>query len=268
MDSKHGKAHEKIKGKKGLAIAVPAAMLLVIVITYACFGSKYTREELIVKTGKKQIYGQLFRPGRGKSKYPLVILGHGYGGSYSDNLDYGQYLSSNGISCYVFDFCGGSENSKSSGNMDDMSVWTEIEDLNDIIDFMSEKEWLQEDGLFLAGKSLGGAVAALVGAERPDDVAGLILHYPYFVVPPAFGGDGNSYVVEDIFGKISRYKGRVLIFNGDQDKYVHLDYSQQAVEAYEDAELVVMKGSGHGFRGKARDQVKKRMVSFVLHDKY
>ena len=56
----------------------------------------------------------------------------------------------------------------------------------------------------------------------------------------------------------------VGIFNGDRDKYVHLDYTQQAVEAYKNAELVVMEGSGHGFRGKARDQVKERMVSFVL----
>ena len=147
--------------------------------------------------------------------------------------------------------------------MKDMSVWTEISDLNDIVDFMLEQDWVLEEALYLAGKSLGGAVAALTGAEREEDVAGLILHYPYFVVPPAFGGDGSTCVVEDVFDRISQYHGKVLIFNGDKDKYVLLEYTQQAVEAYDDAELVVLEGSGHGFRGAARDQVKKMMVSFV-----
>ena len=251
-------------GKKKIALLILAAFVLAVV-AFACSGKEYTDSELIIEKGDKRIYGRLYLPGNGKGRFPLVILGHGYGGSYSDNLDYGRYLASDGIACYVFDFCGGSENSKSSGSMEDMSVWTETEDLNDIVDFMLEENWLQKDRLFLAGKSLGGAVAALVGSERPEDVAGLILHYPYFIVPPAFGGDGSTYVIEDVFDRISRYKGNVLIFNGDQDKYVHLDYTQQAAWAYENAELVIMEGSGHGFRGQARDQVKERMVSFVLH---
>ena len=250
--------------KKRLAAAVLVVLLLVAAAVYVLFRGGYTRSELIIEKDEKQIYGQLFRPGRGKAEYPLVILGHGYGGSYSDNLDYGQYLASNGIACYVFDFCGGSEDSRSSGSMENMSIWTEIEDMNDIVDFMLKEEWLQENGLFLAGKSLGGAVAALTGAERPEDVAGLILHYPYFVVPPAFGGDGSLYVVENVFDRISMYPGNVLIFNGDQDKYVHLEYTQQAVAAYKNAELIVLEGSGHGFHGKARDRVKEKMVSFVL----
>ena len=255
---------KRMKGKRGLAAVILSAMILMIVMIYVCFRREYIRDEIIIEKEQKKIYGQLYRPGGGNGRYPLVILGHGYGGSYSDNLDYGQYLSSHGIACYVFDFCGGSENSRSSGSMEDMSVWTEVEDLNDIVDFMLEEDWLKEDGLFLAGKSLGGAVAALVGAERPEDAAGLILHYPYFVVPPVFGGDGSRCVVEDVFDRISGYPGNVLIFNGDQDKYVHLEYTRRAVEAYAHAELVILEGSGHGFRGKARDQVKKKMVSFVM----
>ena len=98
---------------------------------------------------------------------------------------------------------------------------------------------------------------------KQQAVAGLILHYPYFVVPPAFGGDGKTGVVEDVFDRIARYHGKVLIFNGDKDKYVHLEYTQKAAEAYDDAELVVMEGSGHGFGGEARDRVKSLMVSFV-----
>lgn len=252
-----------MKTKKRRIYIALAAMAIVAAAAFLFFRIRYTRTELIIKKDGKHIYGQLYRPGIGNGRYPLVILGHGYGGSYSDNLDYGRYLASNGIACYVFDFCGGSENSRSSGNMQDMSVWTEISDMNDIVDYMLDQNWLAEDGLFLAGKSLGGAVAALTGADRPQDVAGLILHYPYFIVPPAFGGDGKTCVVEDVFDRISQYQGKVLIFNGDKVKYVHLEYTQQAASFYDHAELVIMEGSGHGFRGEARDQVKRKMVSFV-----
>ena len=259
----------RLKRKRWIICA--AALLLIAAASCIIFGTKYTRQECIIQKDRKRIYGQLYLPGRGMGKYPLVILGHGYGGSYSDNLDYGRYLSSHGIACYVFDFCGGSEDSKSSGSMADMNILTEVSDMNDIVDYMLEQNWLDKSRLYLAGKSLGGSVAALTGSERPEDVAGLILHYPFFVVSEAFlpegeQADGNlRYVIDDVFGKISRFKGSVLIFNGDEDKYVPLEYTQMAAEAYENAELVVLEGSGHGFKGAARDEVKEKMVNFITN---
>ena len=106
----------RITYKKWIASVIPAAFILTV-IAFVCLRGEYTDRELIIEKGEKRIYGRLYLPDRGRGRYPLVILGHGYGGSYSDNLDYGQYLSSNGIACYVFDFCGGSENSRSSGSM-------------------------------------------------------------------------------------------------------------------------------------------------------
>ncbi|MBQ1491581.1 MAG: alpha/beta hydrolase, partial [Blautia sp.] len=80
------------------------------------------------------------------------------------------------------------------------------------------------------------------------------------------GGEGKEspqVVAEDVFERIAAFRGPVILFNGDKDKYVPLENTQKACEAYENAKLVVLKGSGHGFSGKARDTVKEKMVSFV-----
>ncbi len=242
--------------------------VVIILLLFASLGAaflffriRYTEQELIIRSTDREIYGHLFRPRFAGTKYPLVVLGHGYGGSYSDNLDYGRYFAEHGIACYVFDFCGGSEDSRSSTV--DMNVYTEIEDMNGIVDHMLQQPFLEEDGLFLAGKSLGGSVAALTASQRPDDIGGLILHYPFFVISEAFGGDGSSYIVEDAFNVITRFHGPVLIFNGDEDKYVPLKYTKEAAEAYDNAEIIVMEGSGHGFKGAARLKVKEKMVEFI-----
>ena len=72
-----------MKKYKWLCIVVAAAFI-VAVAAFIFFGSRYRKTELIIKKDGKQIYGQLYRPGRGNGRYPLVVLGHGYGGSYSD----------------------------------------------------------------------------------------------------------------------------------------------------------------------------------------
>ena len=238
-----------------LILAIPGTIFLI-------YRSRYTEDELIITSGDRQIYGHLFQPRFSGSEDPLVILGHGYGGRYSDNLDYGRYLAENGVACYVFDFCGGSEDSRSTKV--DMNIFTEVEDLNGITDYMLEQSWLEKGRLFLAGKSLGGSVAALVAGERPQEIGGLILHYPFFIRSEAFGGDGSKYIVDDMVEKIGRFQGPVLIFNGDEDTYVPLECTKKASEAYENVELIVMEGSGHGFRGTARVQVKEKMKQFIL----
>lgn len=231
------------------------------------FRVRYREEELVIHTKEERdVYGHLFRPRFAGKSCPLVVLGHGYGGSYSDNLDYGSYLASHGIACYVFDFCGGSEDSKSS--YVEMNLYTEIEDMNGIADYMLTQPWLQTNGLYLAGKSLGGSVAALTASERPEDVAGLLLHYPFFVISDAFKDSGDSidqYIVPDVFERIAVYEKPVIIFNGDKDTYVPLEYSEQAAEAYKDARLVVLEGSGHGFKGANRQKVKEEMTAFILN---
>ena len=74
-----------------------------------------------------------------------------------------------------------------------------------------------------------------------------------------YGEDAVSF---DIYDVIGNYKGDVLILHGDRDVIVPLRYLERAVDVYENAELVVMKGQNHGFVGKARTKAMERETVF------
>lgn len=84
-------------------------------------------------------------------KYPLVIYSHGYG--YNMSLIDGERLAENGIAVYEFDFCGGSPYSKSDGKSTDMSVLTQAEDLDAVIEKLSGQPFVDNDKIYLSGGS-------------------------------------------------------------------------------------------------------------------
>ena len=49
------------------------------------------------------------------------------------------------------------------------------------------------------------------------------------------------------FDVIGQYEGTVLIMHGDKDELVPLSTSEQAVEKYKDATLIVLEDQKHGF---------------------
>ena len=97
--------------------------------------SNYIVKEFYSKRDNLNIYGQAYIPS-GKETYPTVIISHGYNGSYQYSAPYAESVAEAGIASYIFDFSGGSINSKSDGNMTNMSVLSEMEDLNEVIDFV------------------------------------------------------------------------------------------------------------------------------------
>ena len=218
----------------------------------------------------KKIYGMTVIPEGIDGKIPTVINSHGFNSNYQSSLVASQMLAEMGYASYCFDFCGGSEVSKSDGAMTDMSILTEKDDLNAIIDYVKTLKFVDTDNLFLAGASQGGCVSGLVAAERADEIKGLILLCPAFNIPdlvamaamlyptpediPAtvtmMGATiGKRYYTDavnyDIYGKIGKYEKDVLIFHGDQDAVVDISYAKKALEVYKSAKLVVEKGQGH-----------------------
>ena len=107
----------------------------------------------------------------------MVILSHGFGGNYANGADYAERLAKMGYMAYAFDFCGGSTGSRSDGTTTDMSILTEKADLNAIIDYFRTRSDVDASRISLAGASQGGMVSALTAAERPDDIASLMLFY-------------------------------------------------------------------------------------------
>ena len=229
------------------------------------------------------LYGELRLPDT-QGRLPLVILCHGFGATHAGHQDYADFFCARGLATFSFDFCGGGIGSKSDGTMLEMSVLTEAEDLNAVVDHFKSDDRFSK--ILLWGASQGGFVSSYVAAHRPEDVAALVLEYPAFVLQDdareraAADGSfpetdsvmgiriGRRYsedaVSFDIYDVIGGYTGDVLILHGDRDGVVPPEYSRRAEKAYRSAELVVMPGQNHGFMGKARREAMDREAEFLL----
>ena len=227
-------------------------------------------EELTIRYGDNVISGTMHYPDDGLPVHPLVIMSHGFGGAHWPRDEFAGELARQGYLCYGFDFCGGGPLSRSSGSTTGMSVLTEVDDLNAVLDALAARDDVDPRRICLFGRSQGGFVSAYVAAKRPRDVRALVMFFPAFVIHDdarkrlgsqggfpetcdvagvtvgrMYGEDALSFDIYDVMGG---YDGKVLIVHGDADEVVPLSYSQRAMERYRDAELVVLPGQGHGFR--------------------
>ncbi len=239
------------------------------------------KEFAVIKKNGKKIAGKAFVPEKGCQSYPTVIFSHGFNGTYKNLQDHGHGFAEAGIACIFFDFCGGGVESLSDGTLQEMTVLTEIEDLECVIDAVSEFDYVDADKLFLQGESMGGFVSAYVAAQMPERIKALVLWYPAFVVPDdakrrfengenvCFGlelcPDFNKAAMNiEIFHIISQYTGAVKLIHGDQDPVVPVSYSHHAAEVYRDASLTVIPGAGHGFGDKDSKHARDISIAFLV----
>lgn len=289
-----------MKKKTILIIGGIVALLLIIsYVNYRHFVPKpvsvaeqtYQVESTVVEipANGHTLYGELLLPSDVSTPMPTVICCHGFGGSGQQfTKGVGMSLAKSGLAVYCFDFYGGNENSKSGGSMTEMSVFTEQEDLNAVIDAVLALESTDAENLFLLGESQGGFVSAITAAERQEDIRAMILFYPAFCIaddskaryasleqtPDTYeimGKTVGRVYAEglydyDIDAHIAPYTAPVLILHGDKDKTVDLSYSEHAQGVYQNAELVVMSGQGHGFTGKQKTEATKLTYRFVLEN--
>lgn len=228
-----------------------------------------TRETYFRRDGMS-IYAQLYVP-EAAQPLPAVIYSHGFAGSHASGAQYAEALAAQGYVVCTFDFRGGSPSGRSGGETTEMSIFTELADLNAVIDAVSALEYVDAENIFLMGASQGGVVSALAAAERPDDIRGLMLLYPAFVLVDEANARyqsaadipdteffmwmdvGRAYFEPlldyDIYAAIAPYERDVLLIHGDADSLVPLEYSRRAQETYTSAELHVLPGAGHGFYG-------------------
>ena len=277
-----------MKEKTYANIAILLVMLALLSLT-GCGGNnepdadaRYSVQELSAERDGLSIYGVAYIPDNEQEKFPIVIMSHGFNINHAYFTEYARTTAEAGIAVYKFDFGGGSGNSRSDGSMLDMSMLTQIEDLNTVIDLVQTLDFVDTDNIFLMGLSMGGAVSALVAAERPDDIRGLVLICPAFVIPDManemYESEGEiperfrvmwtrvgrrfyeDVLGMDIYSEIQGYHNHVLLIHGDRDNIVPLSYSERAVEVYTSAELLVLEGAGHGFRG---DDVNKTITAMI-----
>ena len=237
---------------------------------------QYETQELSAQRDWKEIYGVITIPQNAGDRMPAVIFSHGFGGTHSVGTQYAQALAEKGYVVYCFDFCGGSPSSQSDGSTVEMSIFTEQADLEAVISMIQGLDYVDSDNLFLMGTSQGGVVSAITGAAHPEEIRGMVLLYPAFVlvdranelfqsrdeIPDTYYfmwmDVGRTYFEPlldyDIYSEIAAYDKDVLLIHGDADHIVPLSYSEQALAAYPSARLEVIPGGGHGFYGEDAQQ--------------
>lgn len=247
---------------------------------------RFVTRELWVEHGVSRIYGVLHLPKGAEQGTPLpaVICSHFFGGTHRTSSKYARALATQGFVIYAFDFCGGSPESRSTGVTTECSIRIEEEDLSAILDAIRDLPGVDASRVFLLGQSQGGAVSAMLAAARPQDVAGLVLCYPAFVIHDdavrRFGTTdkvpetyhmwldlGRAYAVDaieyDFFERIGAYAGPVLLFQGDEDDMEPPAYTERAARLYAHACLEVIQGAGHGFHGADFAHVIDRTAELV-----
>lgn len=240
------------------------------------------KQELsILKKNGMNIHGLMYLPEKTSAKLPVVIFSHGFGSNFRELMHHGEGFAASGICCLFFDFCGGGMHSLSDGTMTEMTIRSECEDLQTVITYVKELDYVDPKRIFLQGESMGGLVSALVAAKHPETVQALILWYPAFGIPEDARirfekGDRKVFGITlseafdaeamniNVYREIPAYSGPVLIIHGTADSVVPIRYSERAVSAYADVNLIRVSGAGHGFDGADSIAARDKSVSFIL----
>ena len=244
-------------------------------------------QELCLGQEGSKIYGRLWLPEGKEGKLPTVICSHGLNSSYRGTEHMiGKALAKCGFAVYCYDFRGGSTYSKSQGSPADMSVFTEQDDLNRVMDHIRTLPMVDTDRLFLMGESQGGFVSAITADKRSEEIRAMVLYYPAFCIPedarnrypnleaiPEKTGKrgnmmGKAYHEKlfdyEVYDHIAGFKKTVLIIHGDRDKVVKLHYAQRAEQVFPNARLKVLQGQGHGFNPAGVEAAAHMVYDFLI----
>lgn len=202
---------------------------------------------------------------------PLVILLHGLTSAMNrpHTLLAAQAMREAGFATLRFDLYGHGE---SGGEFHRHTLNKWISNTLAVIDHV---RGLGYNDLWLSGHSQGGLVAALAGAMERDRVRGLILRAPAFMIPRGaregslLGQDFDPEHIPDVIPVIKgltlsgnylreaqaisaedaadRFRGPVLILQGDEDDLVPPEEVKWMADRYENCDLVLLHGETHHF---------------------
>lgn len=245
-------------------------------------------QKFSILSNGKRLRGIIFNPNV-KAPSKTVIISHGYASNMLITSPYAKPFLEEGYVVIMYDFCS-SGSGISGGKSTDMSIFTEKENLIDVLDYAKTLDIVDNNHITLCGCSQGGLVSALAGAEREQDVERLILYYPALCIPDdarrgcVIGTNidpenipdrffglfvllGKKYVLDaksiEPYEQICKFKKPVLIIHGIEDSLVKIEYSRKAKELYPNCKLVEIHGD-HGFIRKGLSASDKATKEYLL----
>ena len=257
--------------------------VLLCALILACLVSSASAYQMVNtnvlnRTTGKTLRGLLYKPETHGERLPLVICAHELGCNYRMFWpQYGEALAAEGVAVYTFDFAGGGPESLSDGKTTEMSVMTEVCDLEAVLEDAKSWDFVDTGRIAIIGGSQGGAVSAITASRNAEEISGLVLLYPGLLIteylhqnfsspeecPPVYTYNnwfelGSIYVKDmwdyDIYADMLKYTKPVLILHGDKDPMVSMDYSKRAASLYPDSEFHIITNGDHGFTGETFTQ--------------
>jgi pimeloyl-ACP methyl ester carboxylesterase len=237
------------------------------------------------------IRGHIFGLEENSQSKPAVILSHGFLANEKTCHDYAKLFTKCGYIAFTYDFCGGGLGCKSEGRTEDMSVLSEMSDLEAVLKFVRLHPAVQKEHISLLGCSQGGFVSAMVTKKIPDQIESLYLLYPALCIPDdarsgkmmfykfdphnipdllgklpmKLGGDYARVVMDmDPFQEIGGFNKPVLYLHGTKDNIVDICYAKKAHTLYPNCTYIELEGAGHGFNGKYDKQAQAMIEEFAL----
>lgn len=226
-------------------------------------------EPFVIGEKGKRIFGIVELPDSGES-FPAVIMLHGFGGQHITTAfkfpRLSRKLVEKGFATVRFDFRGSGD---SEGDFIDVTPTTELNDALEVISWVRNSEWCNNE-LYLLGYSLGGFISALVAASC-ENLKSICMWAPAILNKEIFKGEfakfkgqfesdgyidlaglklGKGFVDEilniDASKELEKYTGPVMIIHGSEDKVV----PYEPVKKYATIRALKfhsIEGAGHKF---------------------
>ncbi len=262
---------------------------------------KYTVSDFQVPRDRFTLGGRMYRTKKKESGLTPVILCHGFMSAAPEMEPYAKALAKAGYCAFVFEFAGGSHGKLSTGETTDMSILTEVKDLEAMMAYVKSLDFIDYDKLIIGGGSQGGFVSGLTAAKHPEEVKKLILMYPALCIPDDCRSGKNfdmEYdpqnipdIIEGKFMKmsgnlpremvgvdavdtISEYPGEILLMCGEKDPIVNYSYMTQLVAALlmkrgcskvagSGLEFFPLRDAEHGFKPHEQSWVISHMLGWL-----
>ena len=213
-------------------------------------------------------------------KYPCMIASHGFTGNFGGMIRWAKVFAEMGYVGVAYGFCGGGcigedPEFHSEGDTTDMTISTEIADLEAVISYLTGLGYIEPDRFILLGESQGGFVSGLTAAKHSDIISHLVMIFPAICIPDharqgrlagaSYSTDAVPDIIDigrtrlgrcihdDVVGRdpyleLSGYTGPVLLLQGLEDPVVNYSYAIRAKENYAPGQchLQLIRSMGHG----------------------
>jgi dipeptidyl aminopeptidase/acylaminoacyl peptidase len=235
---------------------------------------------VFIKNMGEKISGVIHVPD--ETPAPTVVFCHGFTGHRIEDhrlfVRAARRMSKEGIAAVRFDFRGSGE---SEGEFEDMTVSSEINDLNAVLRFLTDRTEVLHDKIGVVGLSLGGVVSILASAQNqtvkavctwssPAELRSLstnversfgmdskkLLETSYVDLPNGYRVGKNFFIdalKHDVLDSCAKISPRpLLIIHGSADPVVPIQHARMLYDkAGEPKKLIIIEGAGHTFSGRA-----------------